>query len=300
MIYDHAEATAQLKALRHELIRASASVPGLDIDTIMARGSERDVLRSGETTSEGTRRSVADIVQANSGRAQEALRSLEEYAKLITPGLSERYKSVRFLIYDCEKLLMAMVMRSEATDHDHIAHGLIVPASSLHSNDITSLCRDYRIGMIVIDPENTSDRDFPDILCDAIQTFHEHSIKVLVRGRSDLAVAVSADGVMIESTHIDPHYCRQIIGVKGIIASPTRKPIESNDSDAIDVLLAFSRNDLPPNDNTDTHRAKPLVYVAAPHNFDETFPPPVCDGVWIAVKDSLSSSIMKLCKTLKW
>ena len=57
---------------------------------LSARSADRDVLRSGETKDEQTRNDVISLVRTNSSRAQEAIRSMEEFIKLTFPFLSEQ------------------------------------------------------------------------------------------------------------------------------------------------------------------------------------------------------------------
>lgn len=300
MIYDHAGLTSRLKSLRHELMRTTASIPGLDLDTIMARGSERDILRSGETSSEATRTGITDIVQANSGRSQEALRSLEEFAKLIAPGLSERYKSVRFSLYDYERELMALVMRRDLSVHNRISRGLIVPVTSFISMGIGNICRDHNIGTIVLKPGNISDRDNTDIIIDATQSLRDQSVSILVHGRADMALIATSDGVMLDDSHIDPLLTRQIFGAKHIIAATISQQTDGSDSDAIDIGLVFSHEMVTRTQSSRIKHDIPIVFVTSEDCFDNTLAIPECDGIWIEIKDTNTDKIKKLCKQLKW
>lgn len=94
--------TRRLKSLRH---RVFSAVKGLDSsERILARfrEPEKDI---GKKTikSEGERRDVADIFRANIKRAEESVRVLEEFSKLLKPLLSRRFKSIRFELYTLEK-----------------------------------------------------------------------------------------------------------------------------------------------------------------------------------------------------
>ena len=72
MLLDHRELTSSLKDIRHSLTQIIKQEKGLDEMMLSARGSDRDVLRSGETKSEQTRDSVISIVRANAARSQES------------------------------------------------------------------------------------------------------------------------------------------------------------------------------------------------------------------------------------
>ena len=113
MLFDDEELTLELKDMRHALTMAVKAVPGLDDELLCARDAGSDVLRSGETGSESSRVDIKNIVRANSARAQEALRVLEEFSKLIVPGLSESFKDIRFRLYESEKTVILKVIQEE-------------------------------------------------------------------------------------------------------------------------------------------------------------------------------------------
>jgi thiamine-phosphate pyrophosphorylase len=87
--------TAEVKGLRAELSKVSRK--------LKARRSLEDVGRKLYPESESKRVGVEDIFRANMKRAQEALRCLEEFSKLIDPELGRKFKRIRFKLYDLEK-----------------------------------------------------------------------------------------------------------------------------------------------------------------------------------------------------
>jgi len=104
-ILDDTALTQQLKNLRHDLVRADID---LDRKLLEARDSEDDVGIDLEVPGESKEKGLPRMVVANSRRAQESLRVLEEMAKL--PGInldSDKYKHARFSLYTIEKNLVA-------------------------------------------------------------------------------------------------------------------------------------------------------------------------------------------------
>lgn len=96
------KATQRLKSLRHKVCLA---IKGLDTNKrILAnfRAPEKDIGRK-TIKSERGRRGVADIFKANIKRAEESIRVLEEFSKLLKPPLSNRFKDMRFELYSLEK-----------------------------------------------------------------------------------------------------------------------------------------------------------------------------------------------------
>jgi len=104
-ILDDTALTQQLKNLRHDLVRTDID---LDRKLLGARDSEGDVGIDLEVPGESKEKGLPRMVVANSRRAQESLRVLEEMAKL--PGInldSDKHKHARFALYTIEKELLA-------------------------------------------------------------------------------------------------------------------------------------------------------------------------------------------------
>lgn len=86
-----------LRAARHGLDRATrAAYPKL----LSGRESAADL---GRRMAEGKSRDWPGLVAANFRRVQEALRVLEEYGKVFSPGAANRFKNIRFQMYVAEK-----------------------------------------------------------------------------------------------------------------------------------------------------------------------------------------------------
>ncbi|MCX5752431.1 MAG: hypothetical protein NTW97_02160 [Candidatus Krumholzibacteria bacterium] len=96
----NAPLTASLKDLRHEVRRG---VEALAEGALQHRDSVGDVARGSATASELARGSLAAVARANFARAEEALRVLEEFGKLIDEKESGRFKSLRFALYAIER-----------------------------------------------------------------------------------------------------------------------------------------------------------------------------------------------------
>ena len=92
--------TASLKDVRHEVRRG---VEALAKGALRHRDSVGDVARGSATASELSRGSLDAVARANFARAEEALRVLEEFGKLIDEEGSRLFKSLRFALYAIER-----------------------------------------------------------------------------------------------------------------------------------------------------------------------------------------------------
>ena len=92
--------TQEYKAARHKL---TALVAALDIMTVIdARDVRRDVGKT-SSRSELQRKNASDIFYANSQRAKESIRVLEEFSKLVDGGLAQGLKKIRYQVYALER-----------------------------------------------------------------------------------------------------------------------------------------------------------------------------------------------------
>ena len=120
LMLDDAALTQELKDMRHKMVRANWS---LRRQLLQARDSTGDVGIDIEASDEKGQRSLPETVAANSRRVQEALRVMEEMAKI--PGIdldSDKYKQARFALYTIEKeLLLKLLRQDKVTEADEIA-----------------------------------------------------------------------------------------------------------------------------------------------------------------------------------
>ena len=93
------ELSSKLKQLRH-----SVQVD-ITIQLLTNRDSINDILRP-TTKSELNRTDINSIIIANFKRGQESARVLEELFKLYSVEYSERFKHIRYELYDLEKRII--------------------------------------------------------------------------------------------------------------------------------------------------------------------------------------------------
>jgi thiamine-phosphate pyrophosphorylase len=98
-IYDNQSLSKELKSVRH-ICR---------LDNYSRYLQERDIIGDvlKETTgSEAKREDITSLQLSNMKRAQESARVLEEALKLIDADEAERFKQIRYRLYDLEKSIL--------------------------------------------------------------------------------------------------------------------------------------------------------------------------------------------------
>ncbi len=104
-IYNDKQTSSKLKNLRH-LSRLNNYTELLD-----SRNIQNDVLKT-SIKSEQIRNDLYSVLIANFKRAQESSRVLEEFTKLISIENSEKFKYIRYELYDLEKALIKITSKS--------------------------------------------------------------------------------------------------------------------------------------------------------------------------------------------
>lgn len=87
----------KIRKIRHS---ASSYLADHYEQMLSARDSIKD---AGKTAKEASRTDLKNIIIANFKRAEESLRVLEEYSKIIDFDIALKYKSLRYEVYNIEK-----------------------------------------------------------------------------------------------------------------------------------------------------------------------------------------------------
>lgn len=95
-LYDDQHFASRLKEIRH-----LSRMEGYD-KLLQSRDIINDCLRE-TTASEASRENIDSILLSNFKRTQESARVLEESVKLLDSRESEKFKQIRYTLYDLEK-----------------------------------------------------------------------------------------------------------------------------------------------------------------------------------------------------
>jgi thiamine-phosphate pyrophosphorylase len=101
-ILNNSSFTLQFKKLRHRLNSIIASLRIERKELIKYRDTKKDVGKK-SIIQEMKRKDFKDILFVNLQRIKESLRVLEEFSKLIDKKMAERFKRMRYEVYNLEK-----------------------------------------------------------------------------------------------------------------------------------------------------------------------------------------------------
>ena len=107
-VYEFKNEASKLKSIRHSA-RTDYLLKALEHRDIIG-----DILKT-TTADEKRRDDIVSVVIANFKRAEESARALEECLKLIDASEAERFKQIRYALYDVEKSFFEKAKREGCT-----------------------------------------------------------------------------------------------------------------------------------------------------------------------------------------
>jgi len=211
-----AELTETCKIVRQELagwhapeIRAARDTPG-DPGTALSHPGEE------------TRADIEAVLQANLCRVEEALRVLEEYAKLYDPNMAQACKEMRYEVYTLDSQFSSHRRRQR------LAAAQLYLVTSPSDRLFETVEAALQGGLTLL---QYRDKDADDVtrirngrqlqkLC------KRYGALFIMNDRADLALAVDADGVHLGQQDVPIAFARQILGSQRIIGRSTTNPEE--------------------------------------------------------------------------
>lgn len=111
LVRGDAKISQKIKHLRHQIVKTALRLPVPLSRIKLSRASDQDVGRASFPAAERTKKNVAQLAMANLGRAEEALRVLEEFSKLVDSKISFQFKKLRFDSYTLETEIVKRLIR---------------------------------------------------------------------------------------------------------------------------------------------------------------------------------------------
>ena len=167
------------------------------------------------------------MVRASFKRTQEALRTLEEYGKLVNPGsgdaltFAQRIEQLRYRLYTLEKGLLRTVA---ANDRLRGIHLYLLATSELCTNGLESTIRSALsagVRIVQLREKKLADRELLALARSVRRWTAEADALFIVNDRPDLAVLANADGVHVGQEELTVRDARQIVGTNRLVGVST-------------------------------------------------------------------------------
>lgn len=209
----------ELKDLRHGLTAALLRLPPHAL--IAARDTLGDVGTRIGTQAEYRRSSPMVVLQAAWKRVQEALRSLEEYGKILDADFGSLIELLRYRSYTLEKAFLLCT-----TNRDRLAGQqlyLLVTQSLCDHGPGPAIRGALEAGVRIVQVREKSlrDRELVEYARRVRQLTREFGALLIMNDRPDLAVLVDADGVHVGQEELSVHDARRIVGQDRLVGVST-------------------------------------------------------------------------------
>jgi thiamine-phosphate pyrophosphorylase len=218
-VLDDAFLSGEVKALRHDLVTALTEIPAAEL--LPARETLRDVGTTISTEAESKRGSLREVVRVNLKRLQEALRSLEEYGKLLAPQLGEAIERVRYRSYTLERALLLGTSTRDALRDTSLY--LLLSGAGCRASLEWTIAEAAAGGATIFQlrEKGLSDRELIERARDVRRWTRREGVLFIVNDRPDIARLVEADGVHLGQDDLPVHEARRIVGADAIIGVST-------------------------------------------------------------------------------
>lgn len=212
----------RMKEIRHRLAEA---LRGLDDGLrIASRDTLGDVGTHIMTAGEQSRENARAVLTANFRRATEALRSLEEYTKLLNVWLSGRFEVLRYDLYTMEKLVLTAASANQRLGDARLC---VLVGGLPTLGDLTWLVGEALAGgadMIQLREKNLPDRVLLERAREVRILTAQAGARFIVNDRPDIARLAGADGVHLGQEDVRPRDARRVVGSIALLGISTHSP----------------------------------------------------------------------------
>jgi thiamine-phosphate pyrophosphorylase len=210
---------SEVKQLRHDLAAILADIPLNHL--LAARDTPNDVGTDVSTTSERERCSPRAVAEANLKRLQEALRSVEEFAKLRSPRMSEAVERIRYRAYTLEQAIL-LGARARQRLEDARLYVLVSACHCVAALDWTiAEAAAGGVEIFQLREKGLNDRDLLVRARQVRQWTTKAGVLFIMNDRADIARLADADGVHLGQQDLSVAEARQILGPDAIIGRST-------------------------------------------------------------------------------
>lgn len=211
--------TNQSKSLRHDLARLAEMISPADRHA--ARDTCGDVGTRISTPAEAERSDLWAVCAANIKRAEQAIRSLEEYGKLVSGEFAGGMESLRYRLYTLEKGVDVGRMSREWLDGVKLCVLVDARPSAKHFEAIVANLVRAGVGMIQLREKGLEDHELVARARQLRELTRGKSTLCIINDRADIAAVVGADGVHVGQDDMSLKDARAIVGPRALIGVST-------------------------------------------------------------------------------
>ncbi len=220
-VLDDAFLSGELKRLRHDLVEALLQHDPDHSWDLAARETLRDVGTRLTAPREHERTSLLAVVQTNLKRAQEALRSLEEFGKLHGPGLGRALEQLRYRCYTLER---AIILGAGARQRLEEARLYLLVTGALCRASLEWTIQEAAAGgvqIVQLREKQLADRALLERAREIRHCTRQLGVLFIMNDRADIARLVEADGIHVGQDELPVKEARRLLGPQALIGVST-------------------------------------------------------------------------------
>ncbi len=215
----------KLKKIRHDIVNA---LKNFSSDNLLdSRDIEKDSQKYIDLGNEKIRNSIRDIAKSNLHRAMEAMRSLEEFTKMLQPasGKDENpFQKIRFGLYSLEKEIMQVLLKEDKRKHFYHSLYAILDSAFILNNEYASTAMRLINGgasIIQLRMKNHSMREILSAATEVSAVCRKNNVLFIVNDFPDIARLSDADGVHLGQDDLPARDARRLLPANMLIGIST-------------------------------------------------------------------------------
>jgi thiamine-phosphate pyrophosphorylase len=217
-VLDNPEISGALKQIRHELTTALTDILP---QAIAHRDTAGDVGTTIKTPEELNRADLADVVAANGKRLGEALRAIEEFAKINWPANAARVEKLRYTFYDVEARLNLTLARGGRFAGVRLYVLITESVCRIPWLDAARAAIAGGADCLQLREKNLDGGEFLRRAKVLAEECHKANRLLIVNDRPDVAMLSEADGVHVGQRDLPAAEVRKMVGPHMIVGVST-------------------------------------------------------------------------------
>jgi len=222
-VLEDATLSQRCKLMRHTLQQSVALLTEQagNIPVMLFRDTPGDVGTALTTSSEVSRNSSVDVLQASANRLSEALRTLEEYGKQNSPAFAKQIEKLRYDSYTTSTHLIRRACPS-ASFREVKLYVLITEAQC--SGDWYATAEAALRGgaqALQLREKELSDRELLDRAVRLRRLVDQYEAMLIINDRPDIAIAAHAHGVHVGQEDLSVREARRILSPEYLVGFST-------------------------------------------------------------------------------
>ncbi|MEE2907869.1 MAG: thiamine phosphate synthase [Planctomycetota bacterium] len=220
-VLNDSDRVEELKQARHDLTQAAVSWPGVSM--VLSRDTAGDVGTVISTSAERCRQDLRAVASAAGRRATEALRSLEELAKVEAPNLAASFERMRYDLYDIAGGI-EMGMPCRLAPRWRLCILLSETRCRRPWMDVAEAAIEGGADCVQLREKSLDTATLLDRARQLVAMARPRGVAVMINDRVDVALASGADGVHVGADDLSVSDVRRIAGSRLLVGATARTP----------------------------------------------------------------------------